>query len=59
MSSSLHSVMPLISSSRSGWFCRISSVSVKDRLADACREITLYAAEKGVRTCVENHGFFC
>ena len=33
--------------------------SVKDRLAGACREITLYAAEKGVRTCVENHGFFC
>ena len=27
-------------------------------LADAYREITAYAAEKGIRTCVENHGFF-
>ena len=28
-------------------------------IAPACREITEYAAEKGVRTMVENHGFFC
>lgn len=28
-------------------------------LADACREITEYAAAKGIRTMVENHGFFC
>lgn len=28
-------------------------------LADACREITLYAQSAGVRTMVENHGFFC
>lgn len=28
-------------------------------LADACREITLYAQSVGVRTMVENHGFFC
>lgn len=28
-------------------------------LADACRQVTEYAAEKGVRTTVENHGFFC
>ncbi len=28
-------------------------------LADACREVTIYAASKGVRTTVENHGFFC
>ncbi len=27
--------------------------------ARACREITEYAAEKGIRTSVENHGFFC
>ena len=29
------------------------------RLRDACREITEYAAEKGVKTMVENHGRFC
>ncbi len=28
-------------------------------LSDACREITIYAAAKGIRTTVENHGFFC
>ena len=28
-------------------------------IAPACRTITEYAAEKGVRTMVENHGFFC
>ena len=28
-------------------------------LADACCEITEYAAAKGIRTTVENHGFFC
>lgn len=28
-------------------------------LSRACREVTLYAKEKGVRTMVENHGFFC
>jgi sugar phosphate isomerase/epimerase len=28
-------------------------------LADACRQITVYAAKKGIRTMVENHGFFC
>ncbi|HHV50920.1 MAG TPA: sugar phosphate isomerase/epimerase family protein [Candidatus Avimonas sp.] len=28
-------------------------------LADACREITEYAAAKGIRTMVENHGYFC
>lgn len=28
-------------------------------LADACRQITLYAATKGIRTMVENHGLFC
>lgn len=31
---------------------------VVDRLADGCRRITEYAATKGIRTCVENHGFF-
>lgn len=28
-------------------------------LADACREIADYAAGYGIRTMVENHGFFC
>ncbi len=32
---------------------------VLPRLADACRQVTEYAAAKGVRTMVENHGFFC
>lgn len=33
--------------------------SVLPALADACRAITVYAAEKGIRTMIENHGFFC
>ncbi len=28
-------------------------------LIEACREVTEYAAGKGIRTMVENHGFFC
>jgi Sugar phosphate isomerases/epimerases len=32
--------------------------SVLPILADACREVTVYAQEKGIRTMVENHGFF-
>lgn len=28
-------------------------------ISKACREITDYAALKGIRTMVENHGFFC
>lgn len=32
--------------------------NVLQRLADACREITEYAAKKGIRTMTENHGFF-
>ncbi len=28
-------------------------------IADACREVTIYAEAKGVKTMVENHGFFC
>ena len=28
-------------------------------LADACREVTVYAATRGIRTMVENHGYFC
>ncbi|HUS90534.1 MAG TPA: sugar phosphate isomerase/epimerase family protein [Phycisphaerae bacterium] len=28
-------------------------------LADACRAVTEFAADLGVRTMVENHGFFC
>ena len=33
--------------------------NVLPKLADACREITEYAMQKGIRTCVENHGQFC
>ena len=29
------------------------------RLAEGCRRITEYAAAKGIRTMIENHGFFC
>lgn len=29
------------------------------QLVEACREVTEYAASKGIRTMVENHGFFC
>lgn len=28
-------------------------------LAEACREVCDYAAEKGIRTMVENHGYIC
>lgn len=28
-------------------------------LADGCRKVTEYAAEKGITTMVENHGYFC
>lgn len=28
-------------------------------IADACREVTEYAEKKGIKTMVENHGFFC
>ena len=33
--------------------------SLLPQLAAACREVTEYAASKGIRTMVENHGFFC
>ena len=29
------------------------------RLAEGCRAVTEYAAEKGIKTMVENHGWFC
>ena len=32
---------------------------VLPRLAEGCRRITEYAKTKGIRTMVENHGFFC
>lgn len=28
-------------------------------IAAACKEVTIYAAAKGIKTTVENHGFFC
>ena len=33
--------------------------SVLPRLAEGCRAVTAYAAEKGVKTAAENHGTFC
>ena len=33
--------------------------AVLPRLAEGCRRITEYAAARGVKTTVENHGFFC
>lgn len=33
-------------------------VNVLDRLADGCRRITEYAESKGIKTMVENHGYF-
>ena len=32
---------------------------VMNTLADACREVTDYAAARGVETMTENHGYFC
>jgi sugar phosphate isomerase/epimerase len=29
------------------------------RVAEGCRAVTEYAASKGIKTMVENHGFFC
>lgn len=34
-------------------------INVVDRLAEGCRKITEYAETKGIKTMVENHGFFC
>jgi len=34
-------------------------INVVDVIADGCRRITEYAATKGIRTMIENHGFFC
>ncbi len=34
-------------------------INVVGGIADACREITEYAAQKGIKTMVENHGMFC
>ncbi len=36
-----------------------SFASVLPRLAEGCRRVTEYAQTKGIRTMVENHGFFC
>lgn len=33
--------------------------SVLPRLTEGCRTVTAYAAEKGIKTAVENHGTFC
>lgn len=36
-----------------------SFATVLPILADACRQIASYAEQQGIRTMVENHGFFC
>src|SRR5690606_13169877 len=36
-----------------------SFAAILPELASACRAITEYAADLGVRTLVENHGYFC
>lgn len=41
-----------------GWKGAKTFDAALPRLAAACREITHYAAAKGIRTMVENHGFF-
>ncbi|MEG1427920.1 MAG: sugar phosphate isomerase/epimerase family protein [Oscillospiraceae bacterium] len=33
--------------------------TVVEKLADACRTVTEYAQTKGIRTMVENHGYYC
>lgn len=33
--------------------------SLLPKIADACREIAAYAETKGIRTMIENHGYFC
>ncbi|MDF2540733.1 MAG: hypothetical protein K0S47_451 [Herbinix sp.] len=33
--------------------------SILPMIAYACREVTIYAATKGIKTTVENHGYFC
>lgn len=33
--------------------------NILNGLADACRQVTIYAEAVGVRTMVENHGYFC
>jgi len=41
------------------WYTGIKTFgSVLPRLAEGCRRITEYAAQKGIRTCSENHGTF-
>ena len=44
--------------SKSGAKFGISYDALLDRLADAARQITIYAEERGVRTLTENHGYF-
>lgn len=34
-------------------------INVVDRLAEGCRAVTEYAETKGIKTMIENHGFFC
>ena len=41
------------------WTGAKSFEAALDRMANGCREITKYAEAKGIKTMVENHGYFC
>jgi sugar phosphate isomerase/epimerase len=47
----------------SGWPANHTGIKSFDaalpRLVEGCRAVTEYAASKGIKTMVENHGFFC
>ncbi|NLF93084.1 MAG: sugar phosphate isomerase/epimerase [Oligosphaeraceae bacterium] len=42
-----------------GWQGPTSFEAALPRLAQGCRAVTEYAAGKGIRTMIENHGYFC
>ncbi len=42
-----------------GWQGPTSFEAALPRLAQGCRAVTEYAAQKGIKTMVENHGYFC
>ncbi|NMA42433.1 MAG: sugar phosphate isomerase/epimerase [Oligosphaeraceae bacterium] len=41
------------------WTAPRSFQAALPRIAEGCRAVTEYAAAKGIRTMVENHGYFC
>ena len=42
-----------------GWKGPRTFDAALERMAEGCRKVTEYAASKGIRTMVENHGYFC